>query len=318
MSQVPSRDATLVADLSHNALVAVSGDDAAAFLHAQFTNDVLALETGTAQWSSWLSAKGRILATFLLVRRSDHFLMMLPAELAAPILKRLSMFVLRSKVKLEDASGRLARLGSAGPNAAAIVATHWGSAPAPMRSVERDGALVVGLDAGRFVVIAPASHASAIREKFASTESAGAEAWEAAAIRAGIATVLAATQEAFIPQMVNFELIGGVSFKKGCYPGQEIVARTHYRGGLKRRMAMAHIAGDEAPKPGDAIYSTAFGEQAAGQVANAAPAPGGGFDALVVAQLESLASNDLHWKTPGGPALEIRELPYEVPKPGPG
>jgi len=110
MSQVPSRDATLVADLSHNALVAVSGDDAGAFLHAQFTNDVLALEAGTAQWSSWLSAKGRILATFLLVRRSDHYLMMLPAELAAPILKRLSLFVLRSKVKLEDASERLARL----------------------------------------------------------------------------------------------------------------------------------------------------------------------------------------------------------------
>lgn len=314
MSQVPSRDATLVADLSHNALIAVSGDDAAAFLHGQFTNDVEALEVGAAQWSSWLSAKGRILATFLLVRRADHFLLMLPAEIAAPILKRLSMFVLRSKVKLEDASGRLARLGIAGPNAAAIVATHWGDAPAPMRSVERDGSMVVALEEGRFVAIAPEALASAMREKLASTESAGAEAWEAAAIRAGIPTIVAATQEAFIPQMVNFELIGGVSFKKGCYPGQEIVARTHYRGGLKRRMAMAHIAGEDAPKPGDALYSTTFGDQAAGQVANVAPAPGGGFDALVVAQLESLANNDLHWKSPNGPALDLLDLPYEVPR----
>src|SRR6185436_6991041 len=144
---------------------------------------------------------------------------------------------------------------------------------------------------------APAASAPAVREMLAGVQDAGAEAWEAAAIRAGIPTVVAATQEAFIPQMVNFQLIGGVSFRKGCYPGQEIVARTHYRGGLKRRMALAHLDAPAAPQPGDALYSTSFGEQAAGQVANAAPSPEGGFDLLVVAQMESLANRDLKWKS---------------------
>jgi folate-binding protein YgfZ len=128
--------------------------------------------------------------------------------------------------------------------------------------------------------------------------------------------VVAATQEAFVPQMVNYELIGGVSFKKGCYPGQEIVARMHYRGGLKKRMALAHIAGPGAPAPGDNLYSSAFGEQSAGQVANAASSPAGGHDALVVAQLESLDRRDLRWKSPDGPAVELRELPYTVTREG--
>ncbi len=309
-----SRDATIAVDLSHNALLAVSGDDATAFLQGQLTNDVEALDNGAAQWSSWLTAKGRILATLLLVRRADQYLLMLPAEIAEPVAKRLRMFVLRSKVKIEDASARLARIGLAGPNAAALVAAHWGSTPEVMRSVEREGAFALRLDANRFVAIAPVELASAVREKLSSTQAAGPAAWDATSIAAGVPTVVAATQEAFIPQMLNYELIGGVSFRKGCYPGQEIVARTHYRGGLKRRMALAHIEADEAPKPGDPLFSASFGDQAAGQVANVAPSPAGGFDALVVAQLESLERNDLRWKSVDGAAVRLEPLPYEVPK----
>ena len=109
--------------------------------------------------------------------------------------------------------------------------------------------------------------------------------------------------------MANFDLVGGVSFKKGCYPGQEIVARMQYRGGLKRRMAQVHLAGDERPAPGESVYSEAFGDQAAGTIVNAAPSPGSGFDALVVAQIDSLMRDDLHWKSPEGPKLEIRSWP---------
>src|SRR5438874_7261138 len=99
---VAARDEAIVADLSHNALIAVIGDDAAAFLHAQLTNDVNALAVDSAQWTGWCSAKGRLLASFLLVRRADRFLLLFPAEIAASIVKRLSMYVLRSKVKLVD------------------------------------------------------------------------------------------------------------------------------------------------------------------------------------------------------------------------
>jgi folate-binding Fe-S cluster repair protein YgfZ len=108
--------------------------------------------------------------------------------------------------------------------------------------------------------------------------------------------------------MANFELVGGVSFKKGCYPGQEIVARTQYRGILKRRMALAHAAG-EPPAPGQRVYSSAFGDQAAGEVVNAAPSPDGGSDLLVVAQLESLRSGELRLEAPDGPTIQVRSFP---------
>src|SRR5258708_33393069 len=302
-----------VADLSHNALIGVTGDDAPAFLHAQSTNDVQALGIGEAQWNGWCSPKGRLLATFLLLRRADGYLLMLPAEIAAGFAKRLVLFVLRSKVKIQDASEPFARLGVAGPGAAAIVARHWGTAPHPMRSLEKGGAICVSLDAERFVVLAPPAVAPALRETIAqSARKAGADAWEWASIHAGVPTIVTATQEAFVPQMANFDLVGGVSFKKGCYPGQEIVARMQSRGGLKRRMAQVHLAGDERPAPRESVYSEAFGDQAAGTIVNVAANPEGGFDALVVAQIESLAKKDLRWKTPDGPRLEIRQHPALV------
>jgi len=122
-----------------------------------------------------------------------------------------------------------------------------------------------------------------------------------------------------VPQMANFDLVGGVSFHKGCYPGQEIVARAQYRGGVKRRMALAHLAGEARPMPGQPVYSAAFGDQAAGMVVQATPSPEGGYDALLVAQLESLSQGDLHWNAPAGAAFELRPLPYaqEIAQPAP-
>ena len=308
-----ARDGTIVADLSHNALLVATGDDATAFLHGQFTNDVQHLPAAGAQWNGWCSPKGRLLATFLLVKRADGYVLMLPAEIAAAIAKRLGMFVLRSKVKIEDASARLARFGIAGRDAASLVARHWGRAPDPMGSIEKEGAACVALDAARFVVFGPVEAAAAAWNALASQATpAGMAAWEWTSIRAGIPTIGARTQEEFVPQMANFELVGGVSFKKGCYPGQEIVARTQYRGILKKRLARAHAAGG-APQAGDAVRTPAFGDQAAGMVVNAAPAPGGGHDLLVVAQLEGIAAPDL--RLADGTPLELLELPYTVSDP---
>ncbi len=309
---IAARDATIVADLSHNALLEISGDDATAFLHAQFTNDVAALPEGAAQWNGWCSAKGRLLATFLLLKRPGGYLLMLPAEIAAAIAKRLGMFVLRSKVRIEDASARYVRLGIAGRKAGVIVARHWGHVPDRLRSVVVEDAACVALDPDRFVLFAPAEAAPGLFDMFAeSATPAGTDAWEWTSIHSGIPTILAATQDAFVPQMANFELVGGVSFKKGCYPGQEIVARTQYRGILKRRMALAHMAASSSPvpEPGQKVYSKAFGEQASGEIVNVAPAPEGGADLLVVAQVDSLRSGDLRLDSPDGSALEIRSHP---------
>ena len=305
-----ARDGTIVSDLSHNALLEVTGDDATQFLHAQFTNDVEALPEGAAQWNGWCSAKGRLLATFLLVRRAEGYLLMLPAEIAPAIAKRLGMFVLRSKVKIQDASARLERLGFAGKKASVIVARHWGHSPEPMRLLEQDGTVCVAVDDQRFVILAPSEAAQKVFDTLAENATpAGADAWDWTSIRAGIPTITAATQEAFVPQMANFELVGGVSFKKGCYPGQEIVARTQYRGILKRRMALGHVASGAAPAPGDGVYSATFGDQAAGEIVNVAPAPEGGVDFLVVAQIEGLRNRDLRLDSPQGRPIEIRSHP---------
>ncbi|HUI99599.1 MAG TPA: folate-binding protein YgfZ [Usitatibacter sp.] len=307
-----ARDHAVLVDLSHNAILAVTGDDATAFLHGQLTNDLQSLPEGAAQWSGWCSAKGRLLATFLLLRRADGYLLMLPAEIAGAVAKRLGMFVLRSKVKIADASDSMVRLAFAGKTAAVIVARELGFTPDPMRSVEKNGATCIALDAERFVILAPMEKAPALWEKLAENAApAGPDAWAWSLVRAGIPVVTAATQEAFVPQMANFDLVGGLSFRKGCYPGQEIVARTQYRGILKRRMAIAHLSGDLRPAAGESLYGAAFGEQAAGTILNVAPAPGGGYDVLVVAQLESLAEGDLRWRSLDGPRLEIREKPYE-------
>ena len=299
-------------DLSHNALIAITGDDATTFLQGQLTNDVEALKAGDAQWTGWCSPKGRLLATFLLVKRPDGYLAMLPAEIAPAIAKRLSMFVLRSKVKVEDASARYKAFGLAGDGAGEIAAGIAGGDALPMRTAEKDGVIGVVLEATRAVLLAPATAAAALAGTLASRASrTGPETWERASIRAGIPTIVAATQEAFVPQMANFDLVGGVSFRKGCYTGQEIVARTQYRGILKKRMALAHVDG-ATPTPGQSVYSPAFGDQSAGTVVNAAPAPEGGYDFLVVAQLESLREGNMRLGSPDGAPIAIRSQPAET------
>jgi len=140
----------------------------------------------------------------------------------------------------------------------------------------------------------------------------GAPVWDWLRINAGIPMIVAATQEQFVPQMVNLEVIGGVSFQKGCYPGQEIVARSQYLGKLKRRMFLAHV---EAPAaPADNLYSADIEGQATGTVVNAAPAPTGGFDVLAVAQVESANTQTLHLKAADGAELRLKPLPYALPE----
>lgn len=277
----------VLVDLSDNALLAITGDDATTFLQGQLTNDVAALKPGEAQWTGWCSPKGRLLASLLLVKRPDGYLAMLPAELAPAIAKRLSMFVLRSKVKVADVSAEHVRLGLIG------------EAPADSHAIP--------IAAGLSVVLAPRDHPGpeTLRRN---TGSGSAADWTLALIHAGIPTIVAATQEEFVPQMANFDLIGAVSFRKGCYTGQEIVARTQYRGILKKRMAVAHVDG-ATPTPGQSVYSEAFGEQSAGTVANVAPAREGGYDLLVVAQIEGLRSRNLRLGTPDGAPIAIRSHP---------
>ncbi len=310
-----ARNGTVLCDLSHYGLIRVAGDDAREFLHGQLSSDVRNLAAGAAQFSSYNTAKGRMLASLLLWSDGDGFLLQLAAELAEPIRKRLAMFILRSKARAEDVSDATVRLGIAGPAAAAALRPLFADMPGvPLGVGPTERGTLLRLAADRFeLVLAPQTAAALWQDLAGSATPAGHAAWDWLDIRAGWPHVTAATQEQFVPQMANLELIGGVSFKKGCYPGQEIVARTHYLGKVKRRMFLAHIAAPTPPAPGDELYSPDAGAQASGMIVNAAPSPEGGFDALAVVQVASAEAGDVRWKAPDGPRLTFRPLPYQVP-----
>jgi folate-binding protein YgfZ len=312
--------AGVVAPVTDLGLIAVSGDDAASFLHSQLTNDVEHLGPNEARLAGYCTPKGRLQATFLMWRSADGIYMQLPRAIQAPLQKRLSMFVLRAKAKLRDATEEAATaavLGLAGGAAAEALRRHVDTLPStPYATISGGFGTVIRLadafGAPRYLWITSAESAIAALPQLRKTLALGGNAaWHLADIHAGVPQVTQPTQEQFVPQMVNFELIGGVNFKKGCYPGQEIVARTQYRGILKRRMALAHVPGDP-PAPGQKVYSSAFGDQAAGEVVNAAPAPDGGADLLVVAQIESLRRGDLRLGSPDGTPIDIRRHPAEA------
>ena len=308
----------VLCDLSHFGLILATGEDAAAFLHGQFCNDVLALGDTSAQWNGWCSPKGRLLVTLLAWSGKQGIYLLLPRSLQPAIQKRLQMFVLRARVKLSDESDNWVRFGIAGATAETLLRETVGALPGEsMSTLHTDAGRIIKLGDARYVVVASPDNAIALWNRLADRPGGatrvGAAIWDWLSIQQGIITILPETQDAFVPQMANFELIGGVSFKKGCYPGQEIVARTQYRGILKRRMALAHIAGARSPIPGDKLFSDAFGDQAAGEVANVAPAPEGGFDMLVVAQTSALEGGTMKYASLDGAAVLQKPLPYQIP-----
>ena len=309
-----ARDAAIVCDLTPLATIGISGADAATFLQGQFTNDIEALSAGSAQYSAWCSPKGRILANFLLLRTGDAtFEMLLPSSLSVAIRKRLSMFVLRSKVVIEDTSGERVRVGIAGPASATALRAAAVDAPPLFRWRAIDGGLIVSVPGGRYIALV---HEGAAKSLWASLSEAarpvGFAVWQWLTVRAGIPVITAATTDQLVPQMANWDALEGVSFRKGCYTGQEIVARTQYLGRLKERTYLAHIE-TSPPAAGDKLYSVAFGEQSCGVVLNAAAAPGGGSDLVAALQIAAAQSGDVRIGSPQGMTLDLLTLPYPVP-----
>jgi folate-binding protein YgfZ len=298
-------------------LITVSGDDAASFLHNQLTNDVEHLGANEARLAGYCSPKGRLQATFLMWRNAESVFLQLPRELQATLQKRLSMFVLRSKAKLTDAGAGMAVLGLGGAAAEAVLRKHFDPFPAgPYGKVENAlGTLIREADAfgaPRYQLIATQANAAALlpalRESLALG---GNQAWQLAAIHAGVPQITAKTQEQFVPQMVNYELLGGVNFKKGCYPGQEIVARSQYLGKLKRRTALATIAGADA-HAGDEVFSLSDPGQPSGMIVNAAPNGAGGSDALVEMKLSALEEGKVRLGSADGAPLVFQTMPYPL------
>jgi hypothetical protein len=306
---------SVLADLSQYGVLAAVGADARAFLHGQLSCDVADLADDAAVYGAYCTAKGRVLANFLLWSDAGVFCLLLPRALVPGIRKRLQMFVLRSKVTLEERSDALVVLGIAGPAAVGALGGLVDPALAAPLQVARTGAVTaIAIHGGRFVVATPVAQGPAAWERLGGLTPVGAPCWEWLEISNGLPWITAATQDQFVPQMANLELIGGVNFRKGCYPGQEIIARTQYLGKPKRRLFLAHV--DDAtgsPAPGAPLVADAAAEQSAGTVVNAAPAPEGGFDLLAVVQTASADGGTVRLGSAAGPALRFRPLPYAVP-----
>ena len=300
-------------EISRLGLIRFSGAEAQAFLHNQLSCDVAALTPGKSTYGSYCTPKGRVLATFLLWRAGEDFFMQLPSPLREPIQIQLSKYILRSKVKATDASSDWTLIGIAGKDASALVQRAVGDVPRGVHDViNTQDAMVIRLQGDRYEIVAANKSPAVIESLSDGAEKADPDYWDWLDIRAGVPVILPATQEAFVPQMVNLDLIGGVSLTKGCYPGQEIVSRMHYRGTLKQRMYLANIAESGRPLPGERLYSPDFGEQACGTVVNAARSPEGGHDVLAVIQIASAEKGDIHWKAADGVPLKFLTLPYAV------
>lgn len=293
-----------IAALPQYALLRFSGADAQAFLHAQLTCDVQALQPGTSIYGGYCTPKGRLLATFLLWRDADGYTMQLPSVLAEPIRKRLAMYILRSKVKAEDLTSLQGCAGIAGPDAAQAVAALGGVIPQQLRGVTmNNGICTIHLSPDRYLVMLPRAQIDAL-------DPAVAGAWEQLDIVAGIPLIVPETQEEFVPQMVNLDLIGGLSYTKGCYPGQEIVARTHYLGRLKQRMYRVQLA--SAAAPGDKLYCEELGDQASGRIVSCAHIADSRHEALAVLQTANARTAQYHLGSLQGPALTLLPLPYKL------
>ena len=305
-------------DLSHLGLIAVRGPDTDAFLQGQLTCDVRQVSPDRSLPSAHCTPKGRVFASFRLFRNEDACYLESPLAMIAPALNRLRKYVLRARTRLEDASDFLARMGVAGPNAAALVGAVLGAVPETINSVITADAIspitAIRLPGPppRFELHGAARELSAVWNALApNVMPVGAEPWRLLDILAGTPTVYPETVEAFVPQMLNLQLLDGISFHKGCYTGQEIVARTHYLGKLKRRMYLAWVDSPTPPRPGDPLFSPqADASQSAGQLADACRHPTGGYAVLAVALIECAEQGVLQLGDVHGPELRLEPLPY--------
>lgn len=308
-----------VAPITDLGLIAFTGDDSASFLHAQLTNDVEHLGANDVRLAGYCSPKGRLLASFLMWRDAQSVYLQLARDVQPAIQKRLQMFVLRAKTKAADVTQERVMLGLGGGLAEAVLQTWFDALPpAPYTKLEHPlGTLLRVADAfgaPRYLWLATPETANTVAPELAERLVVGGNAaWRLADIHAGVPLIAAATQEQFVPQMINFELLGGVNFKKGCYPGQEIVARSQYLGKLKRRTALVSID-DSAIAPGSEVFAPADPGQPCGMVVNVAPNGDGGVDALVEMKLDALEAGDVRAGAADGPALAFQPLPYALDK----
>ena len=294
---LPPLPSTGTCALPHWGVIRATGPDAATFLHNQLTQDFLLLKPEQARLAAFCNAKGRMQASMIGFKTGpEEVLLVMRQDLLAQTLKRLSMFVLRSKVKLSDASVELAVWGCLGHSAS----SPWSLAA---QGAAWEVSLYPAAGVSRSLQVWPT--ASAPTQATLDLND-----WLLGEVLSGIADVQAASFEAFVPQMLNYESVDGVNFKKGCYPGQEVVARSQFRGTLKRRTYLA--SAQAALAVGQEVFAASDPAQPAGLVAQAVHHPLHGDWALLCLQTQAAEQGDLHLGTVEGAALYLHPLPYAL------
>ena len=306
----------VLADLSQYALIEASGEDLVDFLQGQLSNDIKLVTQETGQLSAYCNPKGRILASFRIFKRNENYYLRLHSSIVEATLKRLRMFVMRSKVELQDRSDELSRIGVAGLNASSKLSKMFDNLPKNTDDSSTENDLTIIKLAGsipRYEVHGPLEQIKVLCESLQSDGvKIGENSWNLLSIRAAIPEIVAETVEAFVPQMVNLQAINGLSFTKGCYPGQEVVARMHYLGKLKRRLFVCSAETDTLPVPGESIMTSDENEQKVGQIVNSSRVNNHKIEFLAVLQIEKALNNDLHIKSSDGASLKLNELPYTL------
>jgi folate-binding protein YgfZ len=305
------------ADLDYYGVIAVHGADAGSFLQAQFSNDVGKLDIGHSQLNAYCTPKGRMLGLMRVFRQGDSYYLRLPTDTLEAVIQRLRMYVLRADVTLEDASESFLRIGVSGEDALSELLAMAGQVPEENDGVIRSGDLTILRIPGiqpRFEIYAASLKSAQAMWDGLNVHGApvGESVWRLLEILAGMPSIFAATAELFVPQMANLQLIDGVNFKKGCYPGQEIVARMQYLGTLKRRMYLGRIDTGQLPQPGEPLFSPTDSEQPVGRIVDAQP--DGDIAALAVLQIAAADAGDVYLGASDGPAFRLQALPYAFEK----
>ncbi len=308
-------------DLSWLGIMEVRGDDRLTYLQGQLTNDINAVSSSLSQLSALCTPKGRMRALFHIIQNTiqneDSLLLQLPYSLLAENIRRLKMFILMSKVELNDVSDDIIKIGLAGKNARQVLQNAGFTIPEQTNMVTQHNNMLLLRLAGDIPRFECLGYFDAIQTLWDSlTEQAellSTQQWRLLDIKAGIPNVFPQTAESFIPQMVNLQFLNGVNFKKGCYTGQEVVARMQYLGKLKRRMYLADCQSETLPEPGASLYSASSSSgQGAGNIVDAQFSAQGEVTLLAVITNDAVEKQDIFLDEAMQQPLTIQELPYAV------
>jgi len=308
----------ILADLSHYSLLEASGDDVVEFLQGQLTNDIKLVTKDIGQLRAYCNPKGRILANFRIFKRNDHYFLRMRSDISEATIKRSRMFGRRSKVELVNKSDELCRIGIAGLNATKNLSSLFKNIPENTdESLTENDIIIIKLPGTlpRYEAHGPFNKIKELWENLhKEAVLIGENSWNLLTIRAAIPEIVSETVEAFVPQMLNLQAINSLSFTKGCYPGQEVVARMHYLGKLKRRLYIGTVKGDTLPVSGQSIMTGNENQEKAGQVVTASWSKDKNIEILAVLQIEKAEKEALHVESDTGSTIELIDLPYSLEK----